>query len=79
MLECERSLLVCMTLQAACICACCEPRLLEFETTVRIVTVTALDQAFKHLMMKRSAELGLRLAVTTDAKLRFAASEHVGR
>ena len=78
MLKHEWSLLVCVTLQTAGIGTCCEPCLLEFETTVRIVTITALDQALKHLVMKRSAELGFRFTVTTDAKLRFASFEHVG-
>lgn len=76
-LERERSLLVRVALQTAGIDACCQTRLLELETTVRIVTIAALDQTFEHLVMKRAAELRLRFAVTIDAKLRLASFEHV--
>ena len=77
-LEDERSLLVGVTLETAGIGACRQTSLLQLETAMRIVTVAALDETFEHLVMKRPAELRLRLAVTTDAKLRFAATQHVG-
>ena len=73
----ERSLLVGVTFETARIGACCQPRLLQFETTVRIVTVAAFDQAFEDLVMKRPAELCFRFTVTTDAQLRLASFEHV--
>ena len=63
----EWTLLVCVTLQTAGVSACCESRLFEFETAVRIVTITALDQSLKHLVMERPAELGFRFAVTANA------------
>ena len=78
-LEHEWSLLVRVTLQTACVRACGETRLLEFEAAMWIVTVAALDQAFEYLVMKRPAELGFSFAVTTDAKLRLASFEHVRR
>lgn len=79
MFERKRSLLVRVTLQTACVGAGCETRLLELETTVRIMTIAALDQTFEHLVMKGPAKLRFRFAVTTDAELRLASFEHVRR
>ena len=75
MLVNKRSLLICMTLDASCIGARRESRLLEFETAVRIVAVATLHRAFEHFVMEWQIELVLRLAVTTEAKLRFAVSK----
>ena len=69
------SLLVCVTLDAGCIGAGRESRLLEFKTAVRIVAIAALHRAFQHFVMERQIELVLRLAVTTQAKLRLAVPE----
>jgi len=71
----KRSLLVRMTLDTSCIEARCESRLLEFETAVRIVAGAALHRSFQHFVMKRQIELVLGLAMTTEAKLRFACLE----
>ena len=68
----ERTLLVCMTFNARCIGARCEPGLFELEAAMRIVTIAALHRAFEHLVMKRFVEVGLNFVVATDAELRFA-------
>lgn len=73
----ERTLLVCMTFNARRIGAGCQPRLLEFETAVRIVTITALHRAFEHLVMKGLVEVGLNLVVTADTELRFSNLEQI--
>ena len=71
----EWTLLVRMTLYAGRIGAGCQPGLLEFETTVRIMTVAALHCAFQHFVVERQIELMLGLAMTTETKLRLATSE----
>ena len=71
-LVCEWSLLVRMTLDARRVRARGQPRLLELETAVRIVTIAALHRAFEHLVMKGFIEVRLNLVVTTDAELRLA-------
>ena len=73
----ERTLLVCMTLYAGRICSGGQPGLFELETAVRIVTITALHRAFKHLVVKRFVEVGLNFVVATDAELRFTDLEQI--
>ena len=68
MLESEWTLLVGMTLNTRRICAGRQPRLLELETAVRIVTIAALHRAFEHLVMKGFVEVGLNFVVATDAE-----------
>jgi len=51
--------------------------LLQFETAVRVVAITALHYAFKNFVMKWFVEVGLYLVVTTNAELRFANLEKV--
>ena len=68
----ERTLLIGVALYARGICARSQPCLLEFETTVRIVTVAALHHAFQHLVMKGLVEVGFYLVMTTNAELRLA-------
>ena len=51
MFERERSLLVCVTLDARCVRADSQPRLLQLETTVRIVAIAAFHRAFEDLVM----------------------------
>lgn len=75
--ENERTLLVRVTLQTTGIGAGRETRLFEFEAAVCIMTIAALYLAFQHLVVKRPAKLRLRFAVTTDAELRLAATQHV--
>ena len=79
MLKYERSLLVCVTFQTPGISSCRKPRLLQFKTTMRVVTIAAFHHAFEHFVMKRPAELCFRFAVTTDAELRLTSAQHVRR
>jgi hypothetical protein len=67
----ERTLLIRVALNASSIRAGCEPGLLEFKTTMRIVAIAALHRSFENLMMKRLGEIRLRLAMTTHAQLRL--------
>ena len=76
-LEDKRPLLIRVTLQTTGVGTRRQTSLLQLEAAVRIVTVTTFDETFEDLVMKRPAELRLRLAVTTDAELRFAAAQHV--
>lgn len=76
MLVNERSLLVCVALDASSVSARRESRLLEFKAAMRIVTIAALHRAFKHFVMERQVELVLRLRMTTETKLRLAHLEH---
>jgi hypothetical protein len=75
MLKNKRSLLIRVTLDASCIGSRRQSCLFELKTTVRIVTIAALHRAFQHFVMERQIELVLRLAMTTETKLRFAVSE----
>ena len=75
MLVNKRSLLVCVTLDAGCVRAGGEPRLLELKAAVRIVAIAAFHCAFQHLVMERQIKLMLGFAVTIQAKLRFAGQE----
>ena len=65
----KRSLLVRMTLDARCVGARRESCLLEFETAMRIVAVTALHRAFQNLVMEGQIELMFCLTVATETKL----------
>ena len=67
----EWTLFVCVTLDASCVCACRKSCLFQFETTVRIVTVSALHRAFQHFVMGGQIELVLDFRVATQAKLRL--------
>ena len=75
----ERTLLVRVALDARCIAAGGKPCLLEFETTMRIVAITALHRAFENLVMERHIECGLHLTMTTHTKLRLTDFQHVQR
>ena len=44
---------------------------------MRIVTITALDLAFKNLVMEGQLKLMFGFGVTTDAELRFAGLQQV--
>ena len=79
MLEYEWSLFVRVTLQAPCIGACGKSRLLELKAAVWIVAITALHLPFQDLVMKGPAKLSFGLAMTTDAQLWLASSQHVCR
>jgi len=46
--------------------------LLELETAVRIVTITALHHAFEDLVMKGLVEIRLYFVMTAYAELRLA-------
>jgi hypothetical protein len=73
----EGTLLVSVTLDAGGIRSSRQPGLLEFETAMRIVTITALHDAFENFVMERFVEIRLHFTVTTHAKLRLANLQHV--
>ena len=50
--ERERSLLVCVTLDASCISSCREPGLFRLETAVRVVTIAATHRAFQNFVVE---------------------------
>jgi hypothetical protein len=53
--------------------------LLQLETAVWVVAITALHHAFKNLVMKRFIEVGLHFVMTTHAELRFTDLEQMNR
>ena len=67
----ERSLLVCVTLDASCIYTCRQSCLFQFKTAMWVVAIAALHRAFQHLVMEWQIELVLGFTVATEAKLRF--------
>lgn len=67
----KRPLFISMTLYASCVGTRRQSCLLQFETTVRIVTVAALHRAFQHFVMKRHLKLVFSFAVATQAELWF--------
>lgn len=73
----ERTLLVGMTLNARGVGTDSETRLLEFKTTMGVVTIAALHRPFKNLVMEGHVERGLYLTMTSGTKLWFPASEQV--
>jgi hypothetical protein len=72
MFESEWTLLVRVTLHASSVGAGRESCLLEFETAMWIVTITALHGPFEYLVMGWQVELVLNFGVATQAKLGFA-------
>jgi hypothetical protein len=68
----KRALLIGVALDACRICAGRQSCLLELETAVRIVTITALHRAFEDLVMKGLVEIRLYFVMTTYAELRLA-------
>ncbi len=68
----KRTLLVGVALYARRVRAGCQSGLLELETAVRIVTITALHRAFEYLVMKGLVEIRLYFVMTTYAELRLA-------
>ena len=72
MFECERSLLIAVTFDAAHIGTHSEPCLLGLETAVCVVAARACHRAFHDLVVERLAELRLGLRVAFHTKLRLA-------
>ena len=72
----ERALFVRVALDASGVAAGCEPGLLGFESTVRVVTIAAAHRAFQHLVMERRRKLRLDFIVTADAKLWIVRPQH---
>lgn len=72
----KRSLLISVALDATGISSCCQTRLFQFKTAVRIVTITTTHRALKHLVVERHVELRLHLRVTARAKLRIIRPQH---
>ena len=75
MFESEWTLLVRMTLNTGRICAGRQPRLFEFKTTMRVVTVAALQRAFENLVVEGQIELMLDFGMAAQTQLRFARFE----
>ena len=73
----ERTLFVCVTLDAGGIGASGQSRLFQLKSAVRVVTIAALHRAFQHFVMERQVELVLCFAMTTEAKLWLALSEQL--
>ena len=65
----EWALLVGVTLNASCVCASGQSRLLELKTAMRIMAITALHRSFKYLVMERKFELVLRFRVAAETEL----------
>ena len=63
----EWSLLVRMTLNTGGIRAGGQSRLLQFETTMRVVAVATLHHPFEHLVVEWLIKVGLNFGMTTDA------------
>jgi hypothetical protein len=68
-------LLIGMTLNTSSVCTRSQPRLFEFKTPVRIVTVAAAHGAFEDFMMKRQVKLVLDLRMAANAQLRLTGFE----
>jgi hypothetical protein len=77
--ESERSLLVCVTLNASSISTDSQSGLFEFESAMWIVAVAALHYSFKHLVMEGFVEVGFNFTVTAYAKLWVAHLQQLGR
>ena len=75
-LENERPLFVGMALHASGVRSGIEPRLLRFESAVRVMAIAALHCAFKDSVMERLRELPLHLIVTSQAELRLVLYQH---
>ena len=65
------TLLISVTFNTGCVSACCQSRLLQFKTTMWVMTVGTLHRAFQHFMVERQVELVLDFGVTTQTELRF--------
>lgn len=72
------TLLISVTLNTSSVCTGSQPRLFEFETAVRIVTVAAAHGAFEDFMMKRQVKLVLDLRVAAYAQLRLTGFKQFG-
>ena len=68
-------LLIGVTLNTSSVRTGSQPRLFEFETAVRIVTVAAAHGAFEDFMMKRQVKLVLDLRMAANAQLRLTSFE----
>ena len=64
-------LLIGVTLNTSSVRTGSQPRLFEFETAMRIVTVAAAHGAFEDFMMKRQVKLVLDLRMAANAQLRL--------
>src|ERR1051325_12147098 len=65
------TLFVCVALDAGSIRACGQSRLLQFEATMGIMTITALHHALKHLVMKWLVEVRVDFRMAAQAKPRL--------
>ena len=69
-------LLIGVTLNTSSVCTGSQPRLFEFETAVRIVTVATPHRAFEHFMMERQVKLVFDLRMAANAQLWLARFQH---
>lgn len=67
----KRPLFVGMTLYAHRVSTDCQPRILDLESAVAVVTVATVHLAFKNLVMERLAKLRFGLLMAAETKLRF--------
>ena len=79
MLEHEGPLFVGVTFHARGVRSGVEPRLLQFESAMRVMAITATHEPFKHLVVVRHRKCRLDLAVATNAKLRVVQLQHSDR
>jgi hypothetical protein len=71
MFESKRSGFVCMAVEAELILGCCSPQLVRQKATMRIVAITAADQAFINFVMERLGKIRLHVEMAGEAKLRL--------
>ena len=67
----ERTLLVCVTLNARGVRAGGKSCLFQLKAAVWVMTITALHRSFKNFVMEGQIELMFGFAMTTDAELRL--------
>ena len=74
--ESERALLVRMAFNTSGITAGGQPRLLEFESAMRVVAIAATHRPLQDLVMERRGKRRLDLTVTGNTQLRVTGFEH---
>src|SRR5689334_13460267 len=79
MFEDERPLFVSVALEAGGVRPSSKPRLLQLETSVRVMAIAAIHRPFQHPMMEGASELGLGLVVACHAELNLVFLQHMHR
>jgi hypothetical protein len=70
------TLLIDVAFYASCVTASGQPRLLKFETAMRIMAIATLHGAFENLVMEGLGEIRLSFTMAAHAKLRLAHPQH---